>query len=197
MSEYYSLFVFLNQFIPVSVEEFSELKAATTIRHFAKSEQISKAGDTDDHLYFIVNGLIRGFFLKGKQQVTTSLICEGTITGAITSFFTGQPSRYFLQAMEKTTVLILSKNDLEKLYKSNRKWEKLGRVLITHFFLQREMHILDNIRFSVRERFVKFVNENPTLIQRLPQIYLASYLNIKPETFSRMKHLIHDKRKTV
>lgn len=70
-------------------------------------------------------------------------------------------------------------------------------MLITHFFLQREMHILDNIRFSVRERFVKFVNENPTLIQRVPQIYLASYLNIKPETFSRMKHLIHDKRKTV
>ena len=52
---------------------------------------------------------------------------------------------------------------------------------------------MDNIRFSTRERFVKFMNENTDLIQRVPQKYLASYLNIKPETFSRLKHLMNPK----
>jgi CRP-like cAMP-binding protein len=92
--------------------------------------------------------------------------------------------------MEPVTAFVMSKQSLEKLYHTDKKWEKLGRLLTTHFLLQQEKHILDNIRFSVKERFLKFLEEHPLLVQRVSQKHLASYFNIKPETFSRMKKLL-------
>ena len=59
-----------------------------------------------------------------------------------------------------------------------------------HFFLQVEYQILDNIRYTTKERFVNFMKQNPELVLRVPQKYLASYLEIQPETFSRLKHLM-------
>ena len=187
-----SLFNFFNQLVPVSAAEFSLIKERTEVRHFAKKEQLIKAGDTGQYLYFIAKGLTREFFYKGKQEVIIDIVSEGTITGSVTSFFTGEPSRYFIETIEPTSVLRMSKTDLEELYSSNNKWERFGRVLTAHFLLQQERHILDNIRYTVRERFVNFIHEHPNLLLRAPQKYLASYLDIKPETFSRLKHIIKE-----
>jgi hypothetical protein len=60
-------------------------------------------------------------------------------------------------------------------------------------FLQKELWELECIRYSTKERFLRFMSDNPELFQRVPQKYLASYLNIKPETFSRLKHLLRRK----
>ena len=190
---YNSLFNFFNQFIPVSEDEFALIKEKTEVLHYGKKEQLIKAEDIEQYLYFIVKGLTREFFYKGKHEVIIDIVSEGTITGSVTSFFTGQPSRYFIEAIEPTTVLRMSKENLEELYRSDNKWERFGRVLTAHFLLQQERHILDNIRFTVRERFVNFMQEQPNLLLRVPQKYLASYLDIKPETFSRLKHLIRRK----
>jgi CRP-like cAMP-binding protein len=187
------LYNFFNRFIPVSAAEFELIKAKAEVQHYLKKEQLIKAGETEDRLYYITKGLVRQFFYKGKQEVVIDIVSEGTITGSVTSFFTGEPSRYFIEAMEPVTVLTMTKKNLEELYLSDNKWEKFGRVLTAYFLLQQERHILDNIRFTIRERFTVFMNEHPDLLLRVPQKYLASYLDIKPETFSRLKHIIKDK----
>ena len=110
--------------------------------------------------------------------------------GSVISFLTGEPSRYKLETIEPFTALSKSKHELESLYSSHKKWEKFGRKLLTSFFLQTEYHNLDNIRYSTKERFVNFMKQNPDLVLRVPQKYLASYLEIQPETFSRLKHLM-------
>jgi len=160
------------------------------LKYFHKKEKITRPGDVERYLYFTGKGLIREYFYKGKQEVTTDIIPEGTITGSVSSFLTGQPSHYCLEAIEAVTVLAISKYDLEQLYLSDRKWERFGRILTSHFVMQQEQQILDGIRYSVRERFLNFMEKNPELLQRVPQKHLASYLNIKPETFSRLKHLV-------
>lgn len=76
------------------------------------------------------------------------------------------------------------------LYERDRKWQRLGRLVITDLFLQKENWDLERILYSTQERFIRFVSNNSTLFQRVPQKYLASYLNIQPETFSRLKHLL-------
>jgi len=70
----------------------------------------------------------------------------------------------------------------------------MSRLIITELFLQKEYWELERIRYTTKERFVRFMAENPDLFQRVPQKYLASYLNIKPETFSRLKHLLRNKK---
>jgi len=192
---YEKLEYFISRFFSLSDKESLLLKQNLVYRHFPKKHILIREGEREKYLYFIGEGLIHQYFYKGKEVVTTDLVCEGTITGAVASFLSGQPSHYFLETMEPTSVLCISRKDLDGLYASDIKWQRFGRILITHFFLQQEMHILDNIRYSIRERFVHFAEAFPALLKRVPQRRLASYLNIKPETFTRLKPLITHRKK--
>lgn len=190
-----SLKLFLDQFVKLSEADYAQLKERIKVKQYHKKELMIKAGETEQHLYFVTKGLIRQYFNLGKEDVIIDIISEGTITGSVTSFLSGSPSRYFMETMEPTTVFALSKQSLEELYLSDNKWERFGRILTAHFFLLQERHILDNIRLTMKERVINFVRENSDLVMRVPQKYLASYLDIKPETFSRMKHLLFDSRR--
>lgn len=195
MHNYQALQTFLQRFLVLPAEDFAELKRRSEVIHVKKKAIITDAGNPELYIYFVVKGLIREFFYKGKQEITTDIISEGTITGSVTSFFTGAPSHYCLQAMEPCTLIAMHKGKLEELYRSDRKWERFGRVLTAHFLMQQEWHILNSTRFTPREMFLHFFEHHSDLLQRVPQKYLASYLRIKPETFSRMKHLLRKNKK--
>lgn len=185
------LLEFLNHFVAVSPHEFEELMGQVEVRQFDKKVRLTNIGDTEQHMYFVLNGLVRKFFLKGKHEIITHIVKEGGIIGSSVSFFSGTPSKYIIETLEPTSALVITKQKLEDLYKRGNKWERIGRIMTTHYFLVQENHRLDNVRFSTQERLIKFINENPDLLQRVPQKYLASYLNIKPETFSRLKPALH------
>jgi hypothetical protein len=72
--------------------------------------------------------------------------------------------------------------------------ERLGRLIITDMFIKKDFRDLDQLKKTTRERFLEYMQNHPNMLQRVPQKYLASYLNIKPETFSRLKHLLQVKR---
>ena len=184
---------YLNQYTNLSIEEFGELIKWTEPHQFAKREVLTRPGEVEERMYFITSGLIRKYFVKGKHEIITHLVKEGGIIGSGESFLTGTPSKYFIETLEPTTAFSITSKKLEDLYRSSKKWEKMGRVMTTQYFLVQEMRLMDNIRYSTRERFVRFMKENTDLLQRVPQKYLASYLNIKPETFSRLKHLMIEK----
>lgn len=193
---YNDLSVFVNRFMPLTEDDFSLLKQKTQFRQFSKKQILIKEGETEHSLYFIAMGLVHQYFYKGKDKVTTDLVSEGTITGSVASFLSGKPSHYFLETTEPTTVILITRENLEILYQSDKKWQRFGRILITHFLLQQELQILDNIRYDIRERIVHFSEAFPKLLKRVPQRRLASYLNIKPETFTRLKPLITNRKAT-
>ena len=192
---YEQLVSFLKRFFHISHTEFEPLKAKLSYRQFPARHLLTREGEAEQYLYFTGQGLIHQYFYKGKEMVTTDLVCEGTITGSVSSFLSGKPSHYFLETMEPTAALCIRREDLQQLYDADVRWQRFGRILITHFFLQQELHLLDNIRYTIRERIAHFAEEYPGLLKRVPQRRLASYLNIKPETFTRLKPLIASKRK--
>lgn len=188
MLEYFRQFI--NRHIALTDDEFHLLASKLRVVHFDKKTKLVDIGDVATTIYFVFKGISRRYFYRGKQEVITHLIREGGMMGSVISFITGEPSRYILETIEPVTAYALSKNDLEELFLSDKKWEKFGRKIITAFFLQTERQILDNIRYTTKERFVNFMKQNPDLVMRVPQKYLASYLEIQPETFSRLKHLM-------
>jgi CRP-like cAMP-binding protein len=100
---------------------------------------------------------------------------------------------YIVETIEPTTFLSFNRDNIEALYGKSKKHQQLGRLIITDLFLQKESWEMERILYSTQERFVRFVSNNSNLFQRVPQKYLASYLNIQPETFSRLKHLLRTK----
>jgi CRP-like cAMP-binding protein len=181
---------YLSRYVAFTNEEFAPLVQLLEVRNFNKHYQLVKAGDSDTYINFVVKGLARKYFYRGKDEVITQIARENDFITSSVSFLSGKPSAYFVETIEACTFLSLSKTHLERLFRENSRFERLGRLMITHFFLEQELWDLDYIRFGTRERFVHFVHNNPDLLQRVPQKYLASYLNMKPETFSRFKHLL-------
>jgi len=181
---------FINRHIELTDEEFKTLASKLHLVSFDKKTKLVDIGEVATNIYFVLKGITRRYFYRGKQELITHLIKEGGMMGSVISFLTGEPSRYVLQTIEPVTAYAISKKDLEELFELDKKWEKFGRKIITAFFLQIEYHNINMIRYSTKERFINFMKENPDLVLRVPQKYLASYLEIQPETFSRLKHLM-------
>jgi signal-transduction protein with cAMP-binding, CBS, and nucleotidyltransferase domain len=185
---------YLSQFITLSDDELEALMNEIEVVSYDKKVRLTDIGEIEQYLHFIVKGLARKYFYKGKDEIITQLAKEGELICSSVSFFSGKPSGYIVETIEPTTFYSLSKEKLEALYKRFPNMEKMSRLIITELFLQKEYWELERIRYTTKERFVRFMGENPDLFQRVPQKYLASYLNIKPETFSRLKHLLRIKK---
>lgn len=184
---------YLSKFIDLTDDEFSHyLLPYITIRKFDKKELLTKAGEVENYFNFILKGLIRKYYVKGKEEINTQISFVGHIIHSQESFHSRTPSDYFVEAIEPSTVASISYSDLETIFASSKKMEHLGRLVITHTMMLKDRWQVQLVKMTPRERFLNFVTRNPELMQRVPQKYLASYLNIKPETFSRFKHLLRN-----
>lgn len=115
---------------------------------------------------------------------------ENEIICCYDSFMSGEPSNFSVEALEDMVVVSITLENIEKLYEFSPKMERLGRLIATQEYLKKESLEYNRVRLTSQERFINFIRNNGYLMQRVPQKYLASYLNMKPETFSRLKHLI-------
>lgn len=167
--------------------------ARLEVRQFPRRSMLIREGEQEKYLNLVAKGILRKFFYKGTQEVITQLAGEGSLISSSVSFFAGNSSQYNIETLEPVTLLSLSRESLEELYSKSRHMERMGRIIITELYLDKEKWEQDHICYDVKTRFMKFVAQHPDLVKRVPQKYLASYLNIKPETFSRLKHHLKPK----
>ncbi len=184
----------LSAYLTFTDEEFNIFSRVAEVRTFDKKYQVTKLGKKETHMNFLITGLARKYFLKGKEELIVQIAKEFDVIYSKSSFEEGKSSVYIVETIEPTTFVSISKPNLEKLYLQSHKIERLGRLIMTTCYLQKEAWEYDRMRLNTRERFVQFVRNNSELMQRVPQKYLASYLDIKPETFSRLKHLLQKKK---
>ena len=107
------------------------------------------------------------------------------------------PSEYTIETIEPCVLTSMTFECLERIYSSSEKMQQLGRLVITTTMVLKDKWQSQLVKLSPRERFITFVTKHPELMQRVPQKYLASYLNIKPETFSRFKHMVKEHSKKI
>jgi len=188
-------FQFLHKFVQLEENEFNQLiRPHLVVRAFKKKELLARAGEVENYMNFISKGLVRKYYRREKEEINTQISTEGHIIHCQESFHSRTPSEYNVEAIEPSRVVSISYDNLEQLYTSSHKMEHLGRLVITFTMVIKDRWQMNMIKMTPRERFLDFVHKNPELLQRVPQKYLASYLNIQPETFSRFKHLLKEKK---
>lgn len=186
---------FLMQFGNVSIEDIQKyLLPYTVVREFGKKEFIIKAGEVENYISFISSGLIRKYYLHEHEERIVQLAIEGHLISSQESLYSRMPSEYYIETIEPTKLISIKNDDLEKMYQQSHNMERLGRLIATHTMILIDKRQMSLIKQSPRNRFLNFVENYPEIIQRVPQKYLASFLNIKPETFSRFKHLIKTRK---
>ena len=188
---------YLHKFIDVTEHEFNQyLLPVIKVRKFGKKELVTKAGEIENYFNFITKGLVRKYYKKGQQEINTQISFEGHLILSQESFHSRLPSEYFVETIEPSTFISISHDDLERVYAQSHRMEHLARLLITYAMVIKDNWQIQLVKMTPRERFLNFVTKNPQLMQRVPQKFLASYLNIKPETFSRFKHLLRSYTKS-
>jgi len=184
---------YVSGYVALTDDEFNLLAGKIIIRNFDRRVQLLRVGETEQYMNFVVTGLVRMYFYKGRTELITNIAREGELVSSSASFLSGRPSHYFIETLEPTTLLSVTRADLDSVYQESVRIERLGRLLTTQFVMQKEEWEHECMRLDTRERFTRFMERNPDLVQRVPQKYLASYLNMKPETFSRLKSVVRKK----
>ena len=167
--------------------ELDVLESILVPMKFHKGEMILKEGDVADAIYWVVKGLIRQFYFKNGKDVTEFMAAENTMCMSIESLFKEAPSLQQIQAIEPTIIFALPKARLEREAVRNVNIQMLYRKILEESLILSQIRA-DMLRFeSAPERYAKLVKRAPQLVLRAPLVYVASYLQMTPETLSRVR----------
>lgn len=168
-------------------EELDILESILVPKRYAKGEKILAEGETCTNIYWVVKGLVRQFYYKNGKELTEYMATENTICMCIESLFKEQPTHLQIMAIEPTIVYLLPKADLEAVAMKSVNIQILYRKILEESLILSQKHA-DMLRFeSAQDRYQKLVKRNPQLVLRAPLVYIASYLQMTPETLSRVR----------
>ena len=103
------------------------------------------------------------------------------------SYLTAKPAILYVDVIEDCEVLILQKKDSERLFQEVPKLERFFRILTENNLIANQQRILDKMALSAEERYEKFLDKHAGIVNCLPQKYIASFIGVTPEFFSKMK----------
>ena len=186
---------YLGRFIPITRDELLDLLQYCEVRAFDKRKIIVHEGEVDNYLNLVVKGMIRKYLPVRKDEVILQLATEGHVVQSEISYLTKTPSMVILETLEPTILVSLTYDKMEEALDKFPKGERLGRMILQGMFIKKDENRYNRLLKSTRERFFEYIEHHPHMLQRVPQKYLASYLQIKPETFSRLKALMAQQKK--
>lgn len=152
-----------------------------------RNEFLKVKGSIDTNIYFVVSGSLRIFVLDDCEEQTIRFGYENDLIVSLDSFLTEKPSDFYIQAIKKTTVKVISKNKFVEFISLNetnkQNWIKLLEDLIVQQ-IEREKDIVTS---SPKARLERVLKRSPKLFQEIPNKHIANYLRMSPETLSRLK----------
>lgn len=168
-------------------DELDMLEGILVPMKFQKGEYILREGEVCKNIFWIVKGLVRQFYHKNGKELTEYMATENTICMAIESLFHEEPSKQQIVALEPTIIYALPKAALEQEAIKNVNIQMLYRKILEESLIISQKHA-DMLRFeTAQNRYAKLVKQSPQLVLRAPLVYIASYLQMTPETLSRVR----------
>ncbi len=159
-------------------------------KRFKKGEHLLEAGNVCRYIIFIETGLVRYYINSDGVEQTNYFNKEGEFVCDYLSFLPQTPSNVNIQALEDTTVYVISFNDLQQFYATVEYGERFGRLGIEQVFTNVISQIISLYTDPPDVRYRKFISNYPDIGQRIPQYYIASYVGIKPQSLSRIRKRI-------
>jgi len=177
---------YLSKHIDLTKEMKSAILDSTSQRVFKKGTILLREGQPSDKCYFVLKGCIRSYYVKdGIERTTDFYIEEESVTPS--AYDKNIPSKYFLECMEDTTVVLGTANQEAEVHRKFPALESLTRSFGDDTIAKQQEALAEFKMSSPEERYLSLIKNRPDLIQRVPQHQIASYLGIKPESLSRIR----------
>lgn len=174
--------------ISLTPEEEAYFISLLKEKTFKNKQYITKEGELSKHVYFINKGCCRIFNIdKNGFEHILSFATTSYWVGDLYSLVARKPGRFFIQTMEATEVLYISKDDLDNLYLKIPKFERMFRILAENAYVEYQNRVMQSLSLTAKERYDAFNKKYASIKHLLPQKQIALYLGVTPEFFSRMK----------
>lgn len=178
----------ISRFINLNQEEQDLYVSLFTEKKIKKKDFLLRQGEIAKYDYFITKGCLKVYNIdtKGSEHISMFAIKDWW-SGDMASFITQQPANYFIQALEESEVLQISKENFDLLFERIPKFERFYRILYQRSLVTYIQRSDQNISFSAEDRYLKFIKEYPSLINRISQKNIAAYLGVTPEFLSLLR----------
>ena len=171
-------------------DELDILESILVPMKFARGENVVSEGEVCVAIYYVERGLLREYYYKNNKEVTEYLAVDGNVFMCIESLFQNEPSKLIVEALEPSVVYALPKDRLEEVALHNVNIQILYRKILEESLIISQRRA-DLLRFeSAKDRYRKLCKLNPKVIMKTPLVYIASYLQMTPETLSRVRSAV-------
>ena len=182
------LFFHLEEKVTLSDKEKQDISGFFTYKRIRRKQYILQEGDICKSYVFITKGLLKSYRLdeKGNEHITV-FGWEGWWISDFKSFLKQQPATLFIDAVEDTELLVISREDYEQLTLAVPIMNRYFRILYENSLITKDERLISQNSYTAEEKFQRLMNYNPEIIHRVPQHLVASYLGLAPATLSRIR----------
>ncbi|MGZ5134368.1 MAG: Crp/Fnr family transcriptional regulator [Flavitalea sp.] len=178
---------FVNRIHPLKEEEWTAFSTIWLPVTYKRKTVLTAAGETERHLYFVIEGVQRAFYVgTNHPEATIVFTYPPSFSGVADSFLTQQPSTFFLETITASKMLRTTYQQVQELMDRYHNFERWVRLATSHSLkgvLERQVELLS---YSAEEKFRTLLTRSPHVLQMIPHKYLASYLGLDPSTFSKL-----------
>ena len=187
------LFDYISKYISLTEDEKNAIVSLDIFRSVKKGTILLKEGQKSQDEYFVLKGCIRKYYIIDSEEKTTAFFIEMeglTPHCAINNV----PSEYFVSCVEDTILKVAHKDLGVELFTKFPEFKIMCRILSEELVANQQINFDEFKTSSPEQRYLNLLQKRPELIQRVPQHQLASYLGIKPQSLSRLRARILEKR---
>lgn len=182
------LYRYIHRYVSFSQVEYELFCSFLEEVHYPKKTFLLKEGQVCHHQYFLLEGLVRCFYIdQNGQEKITQFAIEHWWFSSLESFKRQLPSKLNIQALEDTTVLAISWEQLEAAFNALPKLERLFRIITENWLIAQQRSSFFYRKTNSKAKYLHFLEQLPDFAQRIPQYMLASYLDISPEYLSELR----------
>ena len=181
----------INSYYTISEQAFQEIEKLASLVHLPKKTMIFEPNKYEDKFYFIAKGSARVFVIdENGNEISYVLFFEKDNLISFEGYLYQKQSYEFIELLEDSILYQFHTEDLKALYEKHIEIANLGRVLADRFAYSTEQRFIDRLSLSATSRYLKLIENNPEIIQRIPLKYIASYLGITQVSLSRIRSKI-------
>ncbi len=184
----------LNDIKPISDALHKALVKVFEVQRIKKGTILLREGDVCKKLWFLADGLLRSYHTIGNKEVTSRIMFKNHIVISPGSFFTQTPATESIEALENSTVLIILFSDLQEIYAKFPMFNYHTRIITEQYFYKQEQRLYMLRKPDATEKYKYFLENYENYARSIPQKFIASFLNIAPETLSRTRSKLRKAR---
>ena len=171
--------------INLSREEIIHFTSVLKYKEVPKKTKLLTEGQACKHLGYVHSGALRSYCIdkEGKQATIMFAVADWWLTDMY-CFLNEKPAMMYIETIEDSCIFQLSRENFEKLFNAIPKFERFFRILMQNAYTREQLRIIDNLTLTAEERYDKFLNKYPQIVQQVTQKQIASYLGITPEFLS-------------